>query len=272
MLLGPDLTKKISTRTGEIVSVLRVIVNADDFGKSSDVNKRVEFCHQHGVLSSASLVANGEYFEEALEIALRNPKLGIGVHLAIDEFEPLCHEPSSIVNPDTGKFYPGNVVLKKVTRLDCRVNDLVNEYGRQIEKVLNHGVHVTHLDHHHEFNLYWPVLNAMIKVAKRYDIRQIRSQWLLLQEKRALFKTVYRFFHQRYLKCQNLTINGHLKFEGNSFSKRYEKIIELSKSTYRTVQIVTHPSAEGEHEVSFLTDPRVARVFERLDLINFGDI
>jgi len=251
---------------------MRVIVNADDFGKSSDVNERIEFCHQHGVLSSASLVANGECFDEALKIAMRNPKLGIGVHLALDEFEPFRREPSSILNPETGNFYPGKVVLRKIVRFGCRLNDLVDEYSCQIERVMDRGVRVTHLDHHHEFSLYWPVLCAMVKLAEKYHIHQIRSQWLLLQERPLSLKTAYRFFHQMYLRYRNLTIDGHMKFEENSFSKRYEKMIQLSKSAYRTVQIVTHPSAETENEVAFLTDPRVFGVFEKLNLVNFGDM
>jgi chitin disaccharide deacetylase len=254
------------------MSTLKVIVNADDFGKSSDVNKKIEFCHQHGVLSSASLVANGESFDEALEIARNNPKLGIGVHLSIDDFEPFCCGPSSIVNPKTNKFYPPDIALKNITRFNCCSNDLVNEYSCQIEKVLNCSIHITHLDHHHEFNLYWPVLNAMIKVAKKYDIRQMRSEHLLLQEKQLLYKSIYRFIHQQYLMRRKVTIDGHLKFANSDFSKMYEKIIKLSKSTFRIVEIVVHPSTEKEYEVSFLTDPRVVSAFEKINLVNFGDI
>ena len=275
--MGPHatgLTKKVisNIELEEAMSKLKVVVNADDFGKSPDVNKKIEYCHKHGVLSSASLVANGEYFNEAVEMAMNNQRLGIGVHLAIDEFEPFYRGPSSIIDPVTNKFYPGNIVLKNVSRFSYHINDLVNEYSYQIEKVLDCGLRVTHIDHHHEFNLYWPVLNAMIKVAEKYGIRQIRSQWLLFQENRKFIKTIYRFFHQRYLMHKNLTIDGHLKFENSDFFQNYEKMVKISKSTNKTIQIVTHPSTENEYEVSFLTDPRILSVFENVKLINFGDL
>lgn len=59
----------------------QLIVNADDFGLSSSVNRAVELAHREGVLTSASLMVDAPAAAEAVEIARRNPKLGVGVHL-----------------------------------------------------------------------------------------------------------------------------------------------------------------------------------------------
>ena len=60
-----------------------LIVNADDFGRSHSINQAVIRAHRDGVLTTASLMVNGETFDEAVELARQHPKLGIGLHLTL---------------------------------------------------------------------------------------------------------------------------------------------------------------------------------------------
>jgi chitin disaccharide deacetylase len=58
----------------------RLIVNADDFGASSGVNRGIVECHRRGVLTSTSLMVTGAAAEEAVALSRENPDLAIGLH------------------------------------------------------------------------------------------------------------------------------------------------------------------------------------------------
>src|SRR4051794_38240578 len=60
-----------------------LIVNADDFGLSSGVNTAVIQAWQKGILTSASLMPGGQAFDEAVDLARKNPGLQIGLHLTL---------------------------------------------------------------------------------------------------------------------------------------------------------------------------------------------
>src|SRR5277367_5029828 len=64
-------------------SVRRLIVNADDFGRSESVNQAVIRAHREGILTTASLMVNEPFADEAVRLALENPRLGVGLHLSL---------------------------------------------------------------------------------------------------------------------------------------------------------------------------------------------
>ena len=61
----------------------RLIVNADDFGRSASINQAVIRAHREGILTTASLMVNEPAFEEAVALARENPTLGVGLHLTL---------------------------------------------------------------------------------------------------------------------------------------------------------------------------------------------
>ncbi len=61
----------------------RLIVNADDFGRSAAINQAVIRAHQEGILTTASLMVNEPEAAEAVALAKANPRLGVGLHLAL---------------------------------------------------------------------------------------------------------------------------------------------------------------------------------------------
>ena len=62
--------------------VRRLIVNADDFGRTSAINQAVIRAHREGILTSASLMTNEPAAQEAVALAREHPKLGVGLHLS----------------------------------------------------------------------------------------------------------------------------------------------------------------------------------------------
>ena len=61
----------------------RLIVNADDFGRSSSINEAVIRAHREGILTTASLMVNEPACEEAVALAKENPRLAVGLHLTL---------------------------------------------------------------------------------------------------------------------------------------------------------------------------------------------
>src|SRR6266404_8338838 len=66
------------TKTGRR---LQLIVNADDFGISEEVNESVVRAFKYGVLTSCSLMVTGPAFDQAVKLAKDNPKLSVGIHV-----------------------------------------------------------------------------------------------------------------------------------------------------------------------------------------------
>ena len=67
----------------------RLIVNEDDFGFTSGVNRAIVKAHTDGVVTSATLMANGAAFREVNGLAKSCPKLSIGCHVVLIEGEPV---------------------------------------------------------------------------------------------------------------------------------------------------------------------------------------
>src|SRR2546423_5111232 len=61
----------------------RLVVNADDFGRSHSINSAVIRAHREGILTTASLMVNESACGEAVRLARENSKLGIGLHLTL---------------------------------------------------------------------------------------------------------------------------------------------------------------------------------------------
>ena len=78
------VTSSIKSNNKSRTSVKRLlVVNADDFGYSHQVNQAVIKAHNDGILTSTSLMVTGDAFHEAVKLARENPSLGVGLHLVI---------------------------------------------------------------------------------------------------------------------------------------------------------------------------------------------
>jgi len=154
----------------------RLIVNADDFGLTAKVNEAIIDGHCRGLISSTSLLANGEAFECAVALSRQAPRLGIGVHWNLTEGKPAapgCSIPSLVNGKEFFARTPGSlwraIILGRVSAVDIE-----RELRAQIEKVLAAGVAPTHLDSHKHVHAL-PVLGKMgIKLAREYGIGAIR--------------------------------------------------------------------------------------------------
>jgi predicted glycoside hydrolase/deacetylase ChbG (UPF0249 family) len=128
----------------------RLIVNADDFGRSAAINEAVERAHRDGVLTSASLMVNGAAFNDAVLRARRNSNLGVGLHLSL-----VCATSSlspeqipGLVN-DRGEFSsnPVGAGLKYFARPEL-ASQLRCEIAAQFGKFKSTGLALDHVNGH----------------------------------------------------------------------------------------------------------------------------
>ncbi len=151
-------------------------MNADDLGWTAGVNRGIAEAHRNGIVTSASLLANGGAFAEAVELARDTGGLGVGVHLNLNDGPPVAPRESvpSLVN-EAGEFEggPDGLLLKIATR-GLSMREVEIEWGAQISKARDAGIEPTHLDGHKHVHMLPGLFEIALRLAKRYGIGAIR--------------------------------------------------------------------------------------------------
>ena len=157
----------------------KFILNADDFGMSAAFNQAVLEGYQAGILKSASLVANGDAFDEACKNVIPAcPDLGVGIHLNIIEGKSLCLNLDKLTD-DEGNFNNsfGQLLLKSINHKDDSfMEQLEKEFRAQIEEVMKR-TKVTHIDSHVHTHSIPRIFELVCSLAKEYGIKQVRTQF-----------------------------------------------------------------------------------------------
>jgi chitin disaccharide deacetylase len=156
--------------------VKNLIVNADDLGWTEGVNRGIAEAHRHGIVTSASLLANGAAFASGAEVARSTPGLGVGVHLNLSDGAPVAAPQlvTSLVN-NSGEFEggPENLLLRIASR-GLTLHEVEQEWDAQIEKVREAGIQPTHLDGHKHVHMLPGLFEIALRLAKNYGIGAIR--------------------------------------------------------------------------------------------------
>jgi chitin disaccharide deacetylase len=156
--------------------VKKLIVNADDLGWTEGVNQGIGEAHRNGIVTTASLLANGAAFREAVELGRKVPSLGIGVHLNLSDGEPVAGREAaqSLVN-GKGEFEggPESLLLKMATR-GLAISDIEREWDAQIRRVRDAGIEPTHLDGHKHVHMLPGLFEIALRLAKQNGIGSIR--------------------------------------------------------------------------------------------------
>ncbi|MBN1415986.1 MAG: ChbG/HpnK family deacetylase [Bacteroidales bacterium] len=252
---------------------MNIIINADDFGLTCELNHCIQDLYNKGIVLSTTLIANSQFFDQAVSIAKKSPGLGVGVHLCLDGPFNISHEQSSIVNPENGQFYDNITAIKKLRRFEFCPNDIFNEYDRQIQKVLDNGIKITHIDHHHHFHLYYQSLRQIIKLSGKYGIKSIRSQKILVPVNHQPLNNAYRLIHQAFVKRYLKVPDGYfvlLPSRNNRFDFNLKRLEHLLTCDYKYVEIECHPNSSNDFDTQFLNDPSFIELIKTHTLTNYS--
>jgi len=153
-----------------------LIVNADDLGWTAGVNRGIAEAHRHGIVTSASLLANGVAFADGVRAAGELPGLGVGVHLNLSDGPPAAPAEQVKTLLDEGdKFANGpESLLLRLTTKSLDVKEVEREWDAQIQKVRDAGIRPTHLDGHKHVHMLPGLFGIALRLAKRHGIEAVR--------------------------------------------------------------------------------------------------
>lgn len=217
----------------------RLIVNADDFGLTAGVNHAIAEGHNLGIVTSATLMARGRAFDDAVRLAHSTPKLSVGCHVVLVDGEPVLRpeQVRSLLAPAKREGLPfapirtgtarrvavttapqarfhngfGGLAVGAVRRgLDS--NQIQQETEAQIRQLQAAGIEVTHVDAHKHTHMLPQVADAVMRAAVSCGVRAIRNPFVPLRpiifahvlRRPKLWKrygevTVLRKYHQSFL-------------------------------------------------------------------------
>ena len=161
-----------------LIFVPRLIVNADDFGLAPGVNRAILELHAAEVLTSATLMAQAASTEEAVNMALAMPTLGVGCHIVLVDGTPVSNERviPSLIDRATGSFYPTlGSFLKRLFTARTRSADVEAEAAAQIALLQSFGLRLTHVDTHKHIHMFPGILRPVLRAAKAAGIHAIRN-------------------------------------------------------------------------------------------------
>jgi predicted glycoside hydrolase/deacetylase ChbG (UPF0249 family) len=141
----------------------QLVVNADDFGFTPDVNQGIVEAHRQGILTAATMMANGAAFDDAVQLARETPSLDLGCHLVLIGGRSLV----------TGKPFP-LTVKQLLSALLLRQIRPYEELAAQVRRIADQGIEPSHLDTHKHTHLAPPVLEAVARIGKEFGIPWVR--------------------------------------------------------------------------------------------------
>ena len=175
----------------------RLILNADDFGLTPGINRAIGELNSAGVLTSATLMANGPAFEDAVAVAHAHPTLGVGCHIVLTDGVPVSPPESipSLIGSDGKSFRPSLLdFLQALLRGRIHEDEVTREAIAQIQKLQDAGINVTHLDTHKHTHLFPAIARLLLEVADDRSIHAVRnpfeSNWSRTLDQGTVFRRI----------------------------------------------------------------------------------
>lgn len=269
----------------------RLIINADDFGRSDSINQAVVRAHRDGVLTTASLMVNEPFCEDAIRLARENPRLGVGLHLAL-----VCGRsalPGSQIPKlaDADQHFSENPVAAGMRfYFDGEIREqLRSEIAEQFKKFRATGLVLDHVNGHLNFHLHPTVFRLLMENAEEWGIRRFRLTCdpLRLNAHLASGNWNYRLTHwliYRWLSARarpvlrakkilhTAAVFGLLQ-NGRVDEAYISRLLEnLPKGNF---ELYSHPSlGECQHEFEALVSTRIKFIVTQrgIELIRYSDL
>lgn len=157
----------------------KVVINADDFGKTSEVNQAIDKALDAGAITSSTILANTKYWEDIHRIVNSHPDASFGVHLNLTEGESLTKNNVLVqygITDDAGIF---TGKTKKINKIPQDLSDaLFIEITTQIHKVKTiENIPISHIDGHHHVHALSVISDIILKAVKENGINRMRNRY-----------------------------------------------------------------------------------------------
>ncbi len=156
----------------------RLILNADDFGLTCGINRAIGELASAGALTSATLMAAGPAFDDAVTVAHAHSQLGVGCHIVLVDGTPVSPPESipTLLGPDGRAFrnslraFATALFLRRI-----RVDEVEREAIAQIQKLQSAGIAVTHIDTHKHTHIFPIIARPLLRAAERCGVHAVRN-------------------------------------------------------------------------------------------------
>jgi hopanoid biosynthesis associated protein HpnK len=253
-----------------------VVIVADDLGRTSSVNCAIAEAHDKGIVTAASLMAGGEAFQEAVQIAVMRRELSVGLHVTLcDGRAVLPHSRiPDLTNPDGYLERRPAMAWLRYSRRSF-LSQIEAEVQAQFDRLEEAGIHPTHVDSHHHLHMHPVIFEVLCQQASRRGVDWIRlpqESLSVVYSLRSPLRRVMPFIEyavfgilgeynlktaQKYgihVACQ---VYG-LSRTGSIDEKYLLDILSLARGSLN--EIFTHPDVateSGRHELEALTSIKV---------------
>lgn len=263
----------------------RLIVNADDFGASTSINRAVILAHHHGILTTASLMVNGAAADEALALARENPKLGVGLHLSLafgTSTLPSSEIPDLVDAKGNFSNDPVAAGCKYFFNPRCR-EQIEREVTAQFEKFKATGLKLDHLNGHLHFHLH----PTVFKIISKWPVNSVRltREPFWLNAKIASGRWFYRISHAIIFRLLSARSRPALDRMNARYTDRVFGLLQNGLVNERYVcallqrlpagdsELYSHPSLdEFKHEYDALIATRDLVKDLGIELIRYQDL
>ncbi|HYD47385.1 MAG TPA: ChbG/HpnK family deacetylase [Terriglobales bacterium] len=228
-----------------------LVITADDLGLRPDWDEHVLQALREGVVTTASLVTNGETYPDNAA-TWRELGFDCGVHLNLTHGRPIspAAEIPSLVD-EHGNF-PGGIgtLLVRYARGQVRLAEVALEWERQLGRAIEDGFAPSHLNGHYHVHALPGLFAVAVRLAQRCGI-----QWVRLPEELpvyagdvlsgmrsaalSLLARLHRQQHRseiRLLPCRGIGRSGQLDLAG------WRQLLDRVQSERDSVvEILCHP-------------------------------
>ena len=269
----------------------RLIVNADDFGRSHSINQAVVRAHREGILTTASLMVNEPGLDEAVALAKQNPKLGVGLHLTLlcahsalppEKIPGLVNARGEFSNNPVGAGF--RYFFNRSLREPLRA-----EIHAQFARFHATGLPLDHVDGHLHLHLHPVVFGILMEDAEKLGIRHLRftRDCLARSRRMARGRWFYRVSHAAIHQWLSRRAREPLRQRGIKHAQITFGLLQDSHVDEEYVlkllpelppgdsELYSHPSLdEFRHEFDALVSPRVKELVKKLgiELIRYQDL
>jgi chitin disaccharide deacetylase len=153
-----------------------LVITADDFGASPQVNEAVERAHRCGVLSAASLMVSAPAAADAVTRAKRMPNLRVGLHLTLVDDRPALPAAAIPDLVDSDGFFRGDMARSGAAMffLARARRQLAAEIEAQFKAFAATGLTLDHVNTHKHFHLHPTIAKKMCESGARYGMTATR--------------------------------------------------------------------------------------------------
>ena len=270
--------------------MLKLIVNADDLGLSEPVNEGIARAHLNGIVTSASIMANGSGFDHAVRVCRSIPSLDLGIHLTLIEEKPLLPAEAipSLVTAGGRLHNHAKTFMKRYVSGNIQLQHVRAELDAQIKKVLSRGLSISHLNSHQHVHMLPHILSITVDLAKKYNIPAIRVpreylKFYMLQRAAGIFRVGELFVLNsfcrfgRTMTARRTDYFAGFFFGGNLDKENLRQVLQ-SLPTSGTCELMCHPGDEDtktkyghwryhwSDELQALVDPEIVNLVKQKDI------